>query len=356
MPTDRGPSARRPAPVPGGRGLVALAVVVAALVFAALVGAGPARAADIALVYGFADAGKYDKSFNELAYTGLRGARERHPGLEVLEVEPSERGDASARRATERAALDADLVILVGFTYEPMVTEVAPHFPDTRFALVDGRVDQPNVQSIVYAEEEGSFLAGALGAMITDTGRMGFVGGFDSPTINNFKAGFAHGGRHVLPGVALESRYIGDTPAAFTDPFAGYLAARALIRNGADVVFAAAGSTGLGSLQAARDFGIYGIGVDANQNYLHPGSVLTSMVKRIDVTVMSVIDQWLAGTWRPGLQVAGLKDRAVDLAIDDFNRALVTEDMRRRLDALRQDIAGGRLVVDTTRPAPALFE
>ncbi len=324
------------------------AVLALAMAIGLAWGAAPAAATDIGMVYSFADSGKFDKSFNELAHGGLVTAARRHPGLDILEIEPTD-GEAGALRAAEQAAIASDLVILLGFTNQPVVEAVAPRFPDTKFTLLDAVVDLPNVQSILFAEEEASFLVGALGAMWSRTGRMGFIGGVDDPSINNFLVGFAQGARHVRPDLVVETSYVGDRAVAFSDPFAGYLLARDLIRGGSDVVFAVAGASGLGTLQAARDHGVHAIGVDANQNYLHPGTMLTSMVKRVDTAVADTIDHLLAETWRAGVRLVGLRDQGVDLAIDSFNRALVDGDMLARIDDLRGQIARGEIAVETTR-------
>jgi basic membrane protein A len=200
------------------------------------------------------------------------------------------------------------------------------------------------VQSFVYREHEGAFLVGMLAAMASKTGTVGFVGGQDIPLVRKVLCGYEQGARFARPGVKLTSAMTGTTNAAWTDPARGAELAKTQIAQGADVLFAAAGTTGLGVLQAAKDGGIYGIGVDVNQNHLHPGTMLTSMLKRVDLAVL----QAFRGV-QPGVTVLGLKEGALDYAIDEHNARLVTPAMRQRTDAAKADIVAGRLkVIDSS--------
>lgn len=221
---------------------------------------------------------------------------------------------------------------------------MARDFPQRRFAIIDMVVNRPNVQSFVFREHEGAFLAGVLAALASKTGKLGFVGGQDVPLVRKVLCGYEQGARHVNAGVQVVSAMTGTTNAAWTDPARGAELTRAQAAQGVDIVFAAAGSTGLGVLQAAKDLGILGIGVDSNQNGLHPGSILTSLLKRTDVAVY----QAFTGV-KPGITVLGLKEGALDLAYDEHNARLVTAEMRRRVEAAKADIIGGRIsVVDFT--------
>jgi basic membrane protein A and related proteins len=181
-------------------------------------------------------------------------------------------------------------------------------------------------------------------ALASRSGKVGMVGGMDVPLVRKFACGFEQGARHARPGVTVAVNMIGDTPAAWTDPARGAELAKAQVAQGVDVVFAAAGTSGLGAMQAAKDAGILTIGVDSNQNGLHPGTVLTSVLKRVDLAVL----QAFRGV-QPGVTALGLKEGGVDLAMDAHNAALVTPAMRARLDAARADIVAGRLkVIDYT--------
>jgi basic membrane protein A len=201
------------------------------------------------------------------------------------------------------------------------------------------------VQSVLFREHEGSFLVGMLAAMASKTGKVGFVGGMDIPLIRRFACGFDQGIKFANPKAELVQTMTGTTPAAWNDPGRGAELARGQFDRGVDVVFAAAGATGIGVLQAAKDAGKLSIGVDSNQNHLHPGSVLTSMVKRVDVAVYDSFKEARDGTWKPGMSVLGLKEGAVDWALDDNNAKLVTPEMKSKVDAAKADIIAGKIKV-----------
>jgi basic membrane protein A and related proteins len=238
----------------------------------------------------------------------------------------------------------ASPIVGIGFPQAASIDKVARAHPKTRFAIVDAVVDLPNVQSFVYREHEGSFLAGMAAAMASQSGKVGFVGGMDIPLVRKFACGYEQGAKHVNPNVSVSTSLIGDTPAAWTDPTRGAELTKAQVTQGVDVVFSAAGTSGLGIMQAAKDARILAIGVDSNQNGLHPGTMLTSMVKRVDLAVL----QAFKGV-QPGVTALGLKEGGVDLAMDEHNAKLVTPAMRARLDAARADIVSGKLkVIDYT--------
>ena len=204
-------------------------------------------------------------------------------------------------------------------------------------------VEAPNVQSVVFTEEQGSYLAGVMAGMASESGTVGFIGGMDIPLIRKFECGFAQGFKSVQPEGSLVSNYTGTTPAAWNDPVKGGELARAQKSQGADVIYAAAGGTGIGVLQAAADEGILAIGVDSNQNALHPGQILTSMVKRVD---NAVFDAFTAGTdLEPGVKVMDLAAGGVDVAVDDNNAELVTAEMQAAVDEAKAAIASGEVTV-----------
>jgi basic membrane protein A and related proteins len=236
----------------------------------------------------------------------------------------------------------ASPVIGVGFGQGSTMERVARDYPKLQFAIIDSVVQMPNVESVIFREEEGSFLVGMLAALASKTGKVGFVGGMDIPLIRKFQCGYEQGAQFANPKIEVTSNMTGTTPAAWNDPSRGGELAKAQFGKGVDVVFAAAGGTGIGVYQAAKDAGKFAIGVDSNQNHLQPGTMLTSMVKRVDVAVYN-----LARQTHPGVTVLGLKEGGVDYALDQYNDKLLTPDMRRRVeDAKAQIIAGKIKVVD----------
>jgi basic membrane protein A len=305
------------------------------LVAAALALAAGAAGAQPAIIFELG--GKNDKSFGEAAWRGAE-AWKRETGKPYLEFEIANapQREQAARRFAERGA---NPIVGVGFPQASAIDKVARDFPQLRFAIIDMVVDLPNVQSFVYREHEGAFLVGMLAAMASKTGTVGFVGGQDIPLVRKVLCGYEQGARFARPGVKFTSAMTGTTNAA-----RGAELTKTQIAQGADVMFAAAGTTGLGVLQAAKDGGIYGIGVDVNQNHLHPGTMLTSMLKRVDLAVL----QAFRGV-QPGVTVLGLKEGALDYALDEHNAKLIPPAMRQRTDAAKADIVAGRLkVIDSS--------
>ncbi|MGP9803751.1 BMP family lipoprotein [Paracoccus sp. NSM] len=312
-------------------------------------GAGAALA-DPALIYDLG--GKFDKSFNEAAFMGAqRWAEETGGTYRELEMQSEAQREQALRRLAESGS---NPIVMAGFAFGDVLGQVAPDYPDTKFAIIDMVVDQPNVQSVVFTEEQGSYLAGVMAGMASESGTVGFIGGMDIPLIHKFHCGFAQGFRSVQPEGTVVMNFTGTTPAAWNDPVRGGELARAQISQGADVIYAAAGGTGIGVLQAAADEGILSVGVDSNQNALHPGQVLTSMVKRVD---NAVFEAFTAGTdLEPGIRVMDLAAGGVDVAIDENNADLVTAEMQAAVDEARAAIASGEVAVhdymtDNTCPA-----
>jgi basic membrane protein A len=303
--------------------------------------AGPAAAQqEIRPAIVFDMGGRFDRSFNEAVH---RGGQEfqRATGIRVDEFESQQ--EAQREQALRNFARRGnDPIVAVGFAQRAAVESVAREFPNLRFVLIDSFVDLPNVQSVLFREEQGSYLAGMLAAMASRSGRIGFVGGMDIPLIRKFACGYVQGARAVNPQIQVFQNMTGSTPAAWRDPVRGGELARSQIERGADVIFAAAGATGIGVLQAAADAQRLGIGVDSNQNHLHPGRVLTSMLKRVDVATRLAFEQARAGTFRGGRQVLGLEQDGVGVALDEHNAALVTAEMRARVEQARADVIAGR--------------
>ncbi|WP_304618198.1 BMP family lipoprotein [Paracoccus sp. (in: a-proteobacteria)] len=312
-------------------------------------GAGAALA-DPALIYDLG--GKFDKSFNEAAFMGAqRWAEETGGTFRELEMQSEAQREQAMRRLAESGS---NPIVMAGFAFGDVLGQVAPDYPDTKFAIIDMVVDLPNVQSVVFTEEQGSYLAGVMAGMASESGTVGFIGGMDIPLIHKFHCGFAQGFKSVQPEGTVVMNFTGTTPAAWNDPVRGGELARAQISQGADVIYAAAGGTGIGVLQAAADEGILSIGVDSNQNALHPGQVLTSMVKRVD---NAVFEAFTAGTeLETGIRVMDLAAGGVDVAIDENNADLVTDEMQAAVEEARAAIASGEVTVhdymtDNTCPA-----
>ena len=298
--------------------------------------------ADPAVIYDLG--GKFDKSFNEAAFNGAEQWA-KDTGGTYLDLELQ--NDAQREQALRRfAGQGANPIVMAGFSWTAALTAVAPEFPDTNFVVIDTVVDAPNVQSILFDEHTGSFLVGPLAAMKSETGTVGFVGGMDVPIIHKFYCGYAQGAKAVNADIKLIENYTGTTPAAWNDPVTAGELAKAAVDAGADVIFAAAGGSGLGVLQAMKDAGKFSIGVDSNQNYLQPGSVLTSMLKRVDVAVQTAMTE--AGddaTFKPGITILGLGNDGVGYAVDDNNKDLVMAEDIAALDDLKAKIIAGEITV-----------
>jgi len=295
--------------------------------------------ADPAIVFDLG--GKFDKSFNEAAFNGAtRWAEETGGTFKELEMQSEAQREQALRRLAEAGS---NPVVMTGFAFGDVLNQVAPDYPDTSFAIIDMVVDQPNVRSVVFTEEQGSYLVGMMAAMASETGTVGFIGGMDIPLIRKFACGYAQGVKAVNADATIIQNMTGTTPAAWNDPVKGAELTKAQIAQGADVVYAAAGGTGVGVLQAAADGGILSIGVDSNQNYLHPGQVLTSMMKRVD---NAVYEAFKMGTdLETGIVVMDLAAGGVGYALDEFNAELVSEEMKAAVDAAAAQIAAGELSV-----------
>jgi basic membrane protein A and related proteins len=309
----------------------------------AVAAAAPALAQEFAPAVVFDMGGKFDKSFNEAAYVGAERFR-KETGIAYRDFEVTNEAQREQALRT-MARRGAHVVVGIGFAQASSVEKVAKEFPKVKFAIIDGVVDLPNVQSIVFKEHEGSFLVGMAAAMASKSGKVGFVGGMDIPLIRKFALGYEEGARHVNARIEVLQNMTGTTPAAWNDPTRGGELARSQFDRGADVVYAAAGATGLGVLQAAKDKGRLAIGVDSNQNHLQPGVVLTSMIKRVDLAVYESFKTAKDGTWKSGRRVLGVAEGGVGYVLDENNRALITPEMERRLEQARADIVAGRIKV-----------
>jgi basic membrane protein A len=303
--------------------------------------AWPQNAMKPAIVY--STGGKFDKSFNEGVSAGAEKFK-AETKIAVAEFEPSNETqlEQAQRRFAERGY---DPIIAVGFAQGVALGKVAKEFPKTHFTLIDSVVELPNVQSITFKEHEGSFLVGIAAALASKTGKVGFIGGMDIPLIRRFECGYEQGIKYANPKADLIANMTGTTPAAWNDPGRGAELAKGQFDRGVDVVYAAAGSTGIGVLQAAADRGKYAIGVDSNQDHLHPGTMLTSMIKRVDLATYRSFKAAQSGTWRSGISVLGLKEGGVDWTLDRYNEKLISPEMKAKVEQAKADIIAGKIVV-----------
>lgn len=296
--------------------------------------------------------GKNDKSFNEAAFGGAeKWAKETGGTYKELEMQNEAQREQALRQLAEAGA---NPIVMTGFSFGDILNAVAPDYPDTKFVIIDMVVEQPNVKSVVFTEDQGSFLAGVMAGMADKTGVVGFIGGMDVPLIRRFGCGYAQGVVSVKPDATVLLNMTGTDGSAWNNPVKGGEIAKSQMSQKADVIYAAAGGTGVGVLQAAADGGILSIGVDSNQNYLHPGQVLTSMVKRVDTAVYEAFKE--GADIKPGLAVMDLKAGGVDVAMDENNAKLVTPEIQAAVDAAKAKIISGELKVhdymsDNTCPA-----
>ena len=306
---------------------------------AALALTAGAALADPALIFDLG--GKFDKSFNESAFTGAqRWADETGGSFDEVELQSDAQREQALRRFAENGN---NPIVMAGFAFATALEEVAADYPDTKFQIIDMVVGQPNVRSIVFSEEQGSYLVGMLAAMASETNTVGFIGGMDIPLIRNFACGYAQGVLSVNADATVITNMTGTTPAAWNDPVKGSELTLAQKSQGADVVYAAAGGTGVGVLQTAADNDMLSIGVDSNQNYLHSGKVLTSMLKRVD---NAVYDAFAAGAdLEAGFIVMGLANGGVGYAVDEHNEALITDEMSAAVEAAKASIIAGDIMV-----------
>ena len=288
-------------------------------------------------------AGKNDKSFNEAVFNGITRFM-NDTGIAVTELEPTNEAmmEQSLKKFAQRGYSP---VVAVGFTMANAVAAAAAEYPDTQFTIIDGVVDAPNVQNVIYKEHEGSFLVGVMAAMASNSGTVGFVGGMDIPLISRFECGYKQGVAHADSSMNVLAQMTGSTPAAWGNPTKGGEITRSQVENGADVVYAAAGGTGIGVYQTAADMGVLAIGVDSNQNYMQPGTMLTSMYKKVGLAAYNSFAAAVAGNWEAGFSVNGVAEDGVGAAMDEYNADLVSADMLAAVDTARAAIISGDIVV-----------
>jgi basic membrane protein A len=285
----------------------------------------------------------FDQSFGQAIAMGAEKFKKEF-GIPVRDFEPQ--NDAQLEQAVQKFIREGySPIIAAGFTYETIINKMAPKAPNTKFVIVDTRVQHPNVQSLMFKDEEGSFLVGLLAAQASKTGIIGFIGGMDTPFIRRFSCGYRQGARYANQQIHVIENMIGSTPSAWNDPVKGTELARNQMDQGADVIYHAAGASGAGVLRAVADAKRLGIGIDTNQNGLFPGHVLTSMLKRLDTATYTTLRAAHQGTWEGGVLELGVKDNGVDWAFDDNNASLITPFMKASAEEAASKIRSGELKV-----------
>nr|WP_306113804.1 MULTISPECIES: BMP family ABC transporter substrate-binding protein [unclassified Roseovarius] len=292
--------------------------------------------------------GKFDESFNEGVYNGIKRFTDE-TGVEVMEFEVT--NEAQRQQAMEKMVQRGATVVLgVGFAQADAINAVAEANPEVNFSIIDVNwLDQPNLRQYAFKEQEGSYLVGIAAAMASETGTVGFVGGMDIPLIRAFACGYKQGAKSASAEVNVIENMTGTTPAAWNDPAKGAELTQSQIDRGADVVYQAAGGTGVGVIQAAADAGKLAIGVDSNQNHMAPGNVLTSMLKRVDVAAYETMKDAMSGDFDTGVRNLGIAEDGVGWALDEHNASLISDDMKAAIDAAAEKIKSGEIVVHDYR-------
>jgi basic membrane protein A len=295
--------------------------------------------------------GKDDRSFNAAAWQGVQRAEKEFPVV-LRDVEP---GNPTSIEPAMRAFAERgyNLVIGVGFAQSPIMERVAKDYPNVNFAIIDGVINLPNVASLVFMEHQGSYLVGMIAAKNSKTGTLGFIGGMDIPLIHRFAVGYTEGAKAVNPNIQVIQNYVGVTDGAWNNPGKGKELSLAQIGKGADVIFTAAGNSGLGAFDAVEQQGkdangrakAFVIGVDSNQNGVKPGFVLTSMVKRVDNVVYRLIQELVAGQFKGGFHVYGLQEDGVGYSVDQFNQSLLSPEVIKQVEEAKQKIINGQITV-----------
>ncbi len=286
--------------------------------------------------------GKDDKSFNGAAFAGASLAEKELPiELKVVESADDNAFEPSLRAFAER---EYPLVIAIGFAQVDALKKIAPQFPKTHFAIVDGTVESANTASLHFDEHEGSYLVGYLAGLVSKSKKVGFIGGMDVPLIRRFQMGYEAGAKAADPKIQIVTNYAGVNSSAWTNPGRGKELAIDQYSQKVDVIFAAAGATGVGVFDAAEEKSGYVIGVDSNQDAMKPGRVLTSMLKRVDTAVYQIIKDQVAQKFSPGSHSFGLKDKGIDYSVDESNQKLIAP-YQAKLEAMKAKIMSGEVKV-----------
>lgn len=287
--------------------------------------------------------GKDDKSFNASAFAGMSRA-EKELKLSFKYVEATD-DNAYASLMRSFAMKKFDLIVAIGVAQADAVKKAASEFPEIHFAIVDATVNAPNVRSLMFKEHEGSFLVGAAAAMTSKSGKIGFIGGMDIPLIRRFEMGYSAGAKLINPKIELISNFVGITSDAWNNPTKAKELALAQYNKGADIIFTAAGASSMGLFDAAEEKAKFAIGVDSNQNWVKPGHILTSMLKKVDTAVFETCKVSMTGKFAGGVQYYGLENSGVDYAIDQYNEKILPQSVRKKIDGLKKDIISGKIKV-----------
>lgn len=287
--------------------------------------------------------GKDDKSFNSAAF---RGATQAKSDLKIF-LKYVEATDDNAFETLTRsfAQKDFDLIIGIGVSQAEAIKKVSAQFPSKKFVIVDAEVKAPNVRALLFEEHEGSFLVGAIAAMMSQSGTLGFIGGMDIPLIRRFEMGYVAGAKKINPKVKVISNYVGISGDAWNNPAKGKELAVSQYGAGADIIFAPAGASNLGVFDAAEEKKKFAIGVDSNQNWIKPGYILTSMLKRVDHAVFAAIEDGVKGKFTSGTQRFGLANQGIDYAVDQYNEKLLTPKVRADAEKIKAEIVAGKIKV-----------
>ncbi len=323
--------------------LLVLIVIVALLLPGCKIGAGDEAGGKFRVGIVFDIGGKDDKSFNAAAWEGVKRAAQDFP-IKLRDVEPGEPTsiEPSMRAFAERGY---DLIIGVGFAQMPIMVKVAKDYPNLKFAIIDGVIEYPNVASLIFKEHEGSFLVGYIAGKTTKTDKIGFVGGMDIPLIHKFATGYAEGAKYANPKIQVFENFVGINDGAWNNPGRGKELAKAQIERGADIIFQAAGNSGLGVFDAAEETNKYAIGVDANQNWVKPGFILTSMLKRLDVAVYNTVRDLVEGKFSGGIHLNGLENEGIGYALDEYNQSLIPQSVIDDVEKVKKAIIAGKIKV-----------
>jgi basic membrane protein A len=308
-----------------------------------LAGAQASQAAELRVGLVLDKGGKDDKSFNSAAYVGAMKAKdELHVFVKYVEATDDNSFESLIRAFAQK---DFDIVIAIGITQREAMQKVAAQFPNKHFAIVDAEVKAPNVKSMLFEEQQGSYLVGAAAALSSKSGEIGFIGGMDIPLIRRFELGYEAGAKKINPKIKVVSNYIGITGDAWNNPAKGKELAVSQYDQGADVVFAVAGASNTGVFDAVEEKDKLAIGVDSDQDGIKPGHILTSMIKHVDVAVYTTCQELVAGKFVPGVQHFGLATHGVDYAVDQYNQKILPESSRKKLDELKTQIIAGKIHV-----------
>jgi basic membrane protein A len=285
-----------------------------------------------------------DLSFSWTAQLGVEKIKKELHNVNISTVEPSK---AEMLKSSYQYYIDnkAKMIIGIGFQQEKIIKEMAKKNPGIKFVIIDAFIDLPNVTSITFKEEEGSFLAGCTAAMVSKSGKIGFIGAMDIDLIKKFKKGYEEGAKYINSKIEIDVKYIGKDESAFSSPDKAKKIANDLYDNGLDVIFSAAGGSGLGVIDSAQIKDKYCIGVDSDQDYLSPGNVITSMMKRVDNAIYFAVDNYSKGKLNNGHITMGLKDGGVSLTEFKYSQSLMTQEQIKKIDQIKQDIIKGKIII-----------